>query len=126
MAAVSPASSSPSPTEEHGNIFDLDIVEQKRKYRRKKGGKREGGGHEVRNDSLASIAVLGQARFKTPDWLFADMMSAVSYWSGRGRGLCVPELGVGDPDVPARDEHWLLHHQPRHRAGTENTQVPSL
>ena len=51
MAAVSPASSSPSPTEEHGNIFDLDIVEQKRKFRRKKGGK-SGTGHEERNNSL--------------------------------------------------------------------------
>ena len=56
MAAVSPASSSPSPTEDHGNIFDLDIVEQKRKYRRKKGGKREGAGHEERNDSLVAKA----------------------------------------------------------------------
>ena len=54
MAAVSPASSSPSPTEDHGNIFDLDIVEQKRKYRRKKGGKREGAGHEERNNFLVS------------------------------------------------------------------------
>ena len=28
MAAISPASSSPSPQQDHGIIFDLDIVEQ--------------------------------------------------------------------------------------------------
>ena len=59
---------------------------------------------------------------KPSDWLLTDH-SEVSDWPGRGRGLRVPELRVGDPDVPTRDEHRLLHHQPRHRAGAENTPV---
>ena len=63
--------------------------------------------------------------FKSYDWLFVNH-SEISDGSGRGRGLRVPELGVGDPDVAARDEHRLLHHQPRHRAGAENSQVRRL